>query len=138
MASLYDLELQESNNFIHYLMADGQPLSLKLMNDQLQQFKNMGEAGKEILAQMNDPESEMGKSLVKLKQLEKDLKAAMDELRLTAEQAVKANDILIKNPESLGTLDESDKKAVSDYWIKKKSIITKLTAKGYTAAELFA
>lgn len=138
MASLYDLELHESNNFIHSLSGNGQPLSLKLMEDQKMSFAAMGEAGKAILAQIDDPNSEMGKSYKRLKDLETDLKKVMAETGATSEGAKLAQDILTKNPQSLSDLTEEERKCVSDYWMKKKSIVEKLFAKGYTAVELFS
>lgn len=138
MASLYDLELHESNNFIHSLMSDGQPLSLKLMEDQISQFKAMGPTGAELLKQMEDPSTDMGKSVVRLKSLETDLKMMMTETKLTAVLAKEVNDILVKNPQSLEELTEEAQKLVKDYWLKKKTLIAKLLAKNYTAEELFA
>ncbi|NMB57026.1 hypothetical protein GYA19_03760 [Candidatus Beckwithbacteria bacterium] len=138
MASLYDLELQESNNFIHALVDDGQLITLKLMEDQKKSFANMGEAGKTLLTQLEDPNSEMGANYAKLKAIEADIKVFMGEVGLACADAKKAMDILTQNPQSLQELSEDDKKTVSDYWLKKKTIVSKLIAKGYSEQELFS
>ncbi len=138
MASLYDLELQESNNFIMSLVADGIPISLKLMEDQKSQFASMGAAGEEILKQMEDPTSDMGKNLVRLNQIKDSTQKYMKEVGMDASLAQKAQDILTKNPAGLSDLNDDDRSALRDYWIKKKTIISKMFNDGFTAEELFS
>ena len=138
MASLYDLELQESNNFIHALVDNGKSPALKLILDQKEQFAAMGDAAKVLLAQFEDENSELGKSLKKLNSLEGDIKEAMQQVGMTPELAAKANSIFSTSPESLSILSQEDQDVIKDYWLKKKSIIVLLLQKGYSHSDLFA
>lgn len=138
MASLYDLELQESNNFIHALIGDGVTPALKLMEEQVTMAKSMGEAGVDLLKQLEDETSEMGKTMKRMKALSADIKAVMTQVGLDSGMATKANSVLTKGADSLSDLAEDDQKVVKDYWLKKKSIIVLLLQKGYTHEELFS
>lgn len=138
MASLYDLELQESNNFIHALVDNGKSPALKLILDQKEQFAAMGDAAKVLLEQFEDENSELGKSLKKLNSLEGDIKEAMQQVGMTPELAAKANSIFSTSPESLSSLSPEDQDVIKDYWLKKKSIIVILLQKGYSHSDLFA
>lgn len=138
MATLYDLELQESNNFIHTLLEHGQSPALKLMREQMTLSASMGEAGQMILKELEDPNSELGKSFARLNTLEQDVIQVMHDIGLPVELASQANTIFSSNPESLETLNEQERKIMSEYWLKKKSCIQQLLAKGYTYEELFS
>ncbi len=138
MASLYDLELQESNNFIHALMNNGETPAYKLMLDQKKQAEGMGEVGKQLLAQFEDPNNPASKSLWRLSELKDDIKRYMDQVGMSPELATGANNIFASNPESLNNLPEEEQKVITDFWIKKKSIIVMLLNKGYTHEELFS
>jgi len=138
MASLYDLELQESNNFIHALMNNGETPAYKLMLDQKKQAEGMGEVGKQLLAQFEDPNNPASKSLWRLSELKDDIKRYMDQVGMNSELATGANNVFASNPESLNNLPEEQQKVITDFWIKKKSIIVMLLNKGYTHEELFS
>lgn len=138
MATLYDLELQESNNFIHALIANGSTPALKLILDQKKQAASMGEAGKELLKQIEDDKSEMGKSFKRLQSLEKDIQESMKKVKLAPTVAKEAESIFNKSPETLKSLPEDQQKIVNEYWLKKKSVIVLLLQKGYTHEELFS
>lgn len=138
MASLYDLELQESNNFILALADNGKTPALKLIMDQRSQMEAMGDTASAMVAQFDDPNSEIGKGLVKLKQIENDIQQAMNQVGMTTELADKANKIFTSSPESLGDLSPEDQEVVKEYWLKKKSIILIMLQKGYSHEEIFA
>jgi hypothetical protein len=138
MATLYDLELQESNNFIHALMHDGSAPALKLLSEQKQMAANMGPAGEEMLKQFNDDTSEMGKALKRLEQLKQDIVDVMAQNGMTSALATQANDIFAKSPESFTALSDEERKVINDYWLKKKTIILVLLQKGYSHEELFS
>ncbi len=138
MATLYDLELQESNNFIHALMQDGVVPALKLMEDQKQMAAGMGDVGKEMLAQFDDPNSDIGKGYVRLKQLQKDIVEVMNDTGLTKEIAKSAQDIFNTSPESMSTLGDEERSTINAYWTKKKTCIVLLLKRGYTHEELFS
>lgn len=130
MASLYDLELQESNNLISALAAGGQPLSLKMMADMLSM--------PDMKTQLEDPTTEMGKSYARMKQLEKDMIQIMKEEGMTTELAKEAQLILTRNPASIADLADKEKDVIQKYWLTKKGLMLKLQNKGYTAQEIFA
>ncbi len=138
MASLYDLELQESNNFIHLFLTDGASPSLKLLREQKEMAGSMGEVGEKIIHDLDDPKSDLGKSYKRLEDLERDVQEVMKQISLTKELADKANTIFSHNPASLDDLDDADRSAVQDYWIKKKMCIAELTKRGYTYQELYS
>lgn len=138
MATLYDLELQESNNFIHALREKGVTPAITLLDDQKKMAETMGDVGKEMLAQFNDPNSDIGKSYQRLQDLKKDVGEVMDSVGLTTELANAAQDIFNKNPESLSELTEEERNTINTYWLKKKTIIVFLLKKGYTHEELFS
>lgn len=138
MATLYDLELQESNNFIHALMNDGMTPALKLMQDQIKMFEGMGEAGEAALKELKDPESDMGKNYQRLQKLQQEIKNVMQMTQMTAELAQKANQIFSQNPPSLSSLSDEDRQVIRDYWLKKKMCIVALLKKGFTYEELFS
>ena len=137
MASLYDLELQESNNFIHALVQDGTTPALKLLNEQFEMAKTMGDVGKEMLAQFEDPNSDISKSCMKLRSLKTDINETMAKVGLTREAAEEALKIFNTSPESLQSLEEAQRGVIQSYWLKKKTIIVLLLNKGYTHEELF-
>jgi methyl-accepting chemotaxis protein len=138
MATLYDLELQESNNFIHALMQEGSTPALKLLNDQKQMAAGMGDVGKEMLAQFDDPNSDIGKGFNRLVQLQKDIVQVMSDTGLTTEVARAAQDIFNTSPESLSTLSDDQRNTINTYWTKKKTCIVLLLKRGYTHEELFS
>lgn len=138
MATLYDLELQESNNFIHLLLKEGESASLKLFRDQMEMSAQMGPAGAEIVNTLKDPKTDMGKSYKRLEELEKATKEAMAKAGMTAAIAQKASDILTKKPLALSDISEDDQKAVEDYWIKKKMCVALLVQMGYTYQEMYS
>lgn len=138
MATLYDLELQESNNFIHALMQNGMTPALKLLQDQKQMAAGMGDVGKEMLAQFEDTSSDIGKSFKKLEDLQNDIVDAMNSVGMTTLLAQTAQDIFNTSPESLSALDDEKRNVINTYWLKKKTIIVMLLKKGYTHEELFS
>lgn len=138
MATLYDLELQESNNFIHPLMQNGVTPALTLLSQQREMAVGMGDTGKEMLAQFDDQNSEIGKAFFRLQALQKDIVATMEQVGLTQDLAKAAQDIFAKSPESLSVLPEPDRVTISSYWLKKKACIVVLLKKGYTHEELFS
>ncbi len=138
MATLYDLELQESNNFIHALMQEGSTPALKLLSDQKQMAATMGDVGKEMLAQFDDPNSEIGKGYTRLVQLQKDIVEVMNESGLTTEVARAAQDIFNTSPESMSRLSDDQRNTINAYWTKKKTCIVLLLKRGYTHEELFS
>mgnify|MGYP001411155822 CR=1 FL=1 len=138
MATLYDLELQESNNFIHALISNGVPPALKLMKEQVVMFEGMGDAGAQLLKELDDENSEMGKGYKRLIAMEKDITEAMRVTEMTVDLAQKANDIFSKNPDSLKNLEDNERSIINDYWLKKKMCIQLLLQKGYTHQELFS
>lgn len=138
MATLYDLELQESNNFIHALMQDGSTPALKLLGDQKQMAATMGDVGKEMMAQFDDPNSEIGKGFGRLQQLQKDIQDVMKDTGLTSQIARAAQDIFNTSPESMSTLSDEQRNIINSYWTKKKTCIVLLLQKGYKHEELFS
>lgn len=138
MASLYDLELEDSNNFIHAIIGNGQTPALKLMLDQKEQFAAMGDVGADLIKQFEDASSDIGKSFKRLNDLEKDIQAAMAQVHVTSDLAARANSIFAGSPDSLRDLSEEDQNIVKEYWLKKKSIVEILIHKGYTPEELFS
>jgi hypothetical protein len=138
MATLYDLELQESNNFIHALMKNGDTPASMLMADQRKMAETMGDAGKEILAQLDDPNTDIGKSVKRLNEMKTDIIETMKTTGMTAELAVEAQDIFNKNPESLTALNEDERSVINTFWLKKKTCIILLLQKGYNHEELFS
>ncbi|KKQ95448.1 MAG: hypothetical protein UT66_C0001G0033 [candidate division CPR2 bacterium GW2011_GWC1_39_9] len=138
MASLYDLELQESNNFIHSLADNGKCPAYKLIMDQKAMAASMGSAGEELLRQFDDTTSDIGKTLSRLESLEKDIKEAMDRAAMASDLAIAANNIFSKSPETFISLSPDDQEVIKSYWLKKKGITMDLLAKGYTPEELFS
>jgi len=138
MATLYDLELQESNNFIHALMSEGSTPALKLLSDQKQMAATMGDVGKEMMAMFDDPNSEIGKGYTRLAQLQKDIVAVMAEIGLTTEVARAAQDIFNTSPDSMSILSDDQRNTINTYWTKKKTCIVLLLKRGYTHEELFS
>ncbi len=138
MATLYDLELQESNNMIHLFLQNGVSASLKLFRDQIEMAGSLGEAGAKIISDMNDPATDLGKSFAKLQALEKDVKELMVQMSLSQDLAERAQKVFQRNAASLEDLDDAERSAVSDYWIKKKSCTAELIKRGYTYQELYS
>lgn len=138
MATLYDLELQESNNMIHLFVENGLSASLRLLRDQKDMAGAMGEIGAKIIHDLEDASTDLGKSYARLTSLEKDVQEAMAKIELTQELAVKAHSVFQRNPSSLDDLNDQERAVIQDYWIKKKACIAELTKKGYEYKELFS
>ena len=138
MANLYDLELLESNNFIHMFLTEGTSPSLRLLREQKEMAGAMGEVGAKIIHDLEDPSTDLGKSYQRLESLESDMRASMKKIGISSELADKANTIFKRSPESLDELNEDEHQVIQDYWIKKKSCIAEMTKLGYTFQELFS
>ena len=138
MANLYDLELQESNNFVYLLIQNGESPSLKLLRDQKEMSAAMGPVGEEIVKSLEDPTSEIGKSFKRLNDLEHDVQDIMQKSGMTTELAKSASDIFKHTPSSLGDLNDKERSNLKDYWIKKKTCISMLIQRGYSYPELFS
>jgi hypothetical protein len=138
MATLYDLELQESNNFIHLFLMDGVSPSLRLMRDQKEMAPSLGDAGTAIIAMLDDPKTDIGRSFARLGALEGDVLTVMKSTGMTKDLAERAQAIFQRNPEGLDKLSDVERSSIQDYWIKKKMCITELLNKGYTQQELYS
>ena len=138
MANLYDLELLESNNFIHMFISNGVSPSLRLLREQKDMAGAMGEVGAKIIHDLEDPTTDLGKSYHRLESLEKDMLKVMKTVGITAADAEKANTIFKRSPESLEALKEDEHQVILDYWLKKKQCIGELTKLGYSFQELFS
>lgn len=138
MATLYDMELQESNNFILALEENGMTPALKLMDDQVKQAASMGPAGGELVAQLKDPNTSMGKSYLRLQEIKDAIADTMQKIGMTPEMAKEAHTIFSNNPESLTALSEEQRKVINNYWLKKKTCVVLLLKRGYSHEELFS
>lgn len=138
MATLYDLELLESNNFIHMFLTNGTSPSLRLLREQKEMAVAMGEIGEKIIHDLGDPSTDIGKSYKRLEDLEGDMRKVMKKVGIAAEEVEKADAIFKRSPESLDSLNEDEHETIQGYWLKKKECIAELTALGYTFQELFS
>ena len=138
MANLYDLELQESNNFIHLLLKSGESPSLRLFRDQMEMSAAMGPAGEEIVKSLQDPSSEMGKSFKRLNDIEEAVKEVMRANDISSEEAEKAEAVFKRSPATMEDLSKDDQNLIKEYWIKKKMCVSGLVQKGFTYQEIFS
>lgn len=136
MVSLYDLELQESNNFIQALMDEGQTPALKSLRSEIIAAQARGEAGQERVRELTDPFTESGKLYLHLKEIETETRVLMAKHQLTSEDAKKAHAIFAKKADSFSDLDARERQDLNTYWVKKKAILSELLDKGYTVEEL--
>lgn len=139
MASLADLEVQESNNFITAVIHNGETPELQQMREALDQARDQGSEGQGKVDEFLNQTTPAGACLKRLTELESDIRSAMHQVGLTPELAYQANQIFQDNPVSLTTLSDQNRQVITTYWIKKKSCIEKLTNQNdYTIEELFS
>ena len=136
MATLYDLELQESNNFINAVMYNGETPTLRKMRLDLHEARNRGSL--ELVEKYENLGHELGVKLKRLTELESDMRSVMRKYNLTPELARQADRIFAKNPKTFQVLNENERQAISTYWIKKKSCLAYLFEYGYTPEEVFS
>ena len=136
--SPYEHELHESNNFIYFLLHNGESAALRLLRGQRELAQKQGFAGAAVLASLEDSKSELSRILHRLEALELDVVAAMKAHQLTKEQTEQIQGIFRRNPPTLEELTPEDQGKLAYYWEQKKACIVELEGKGYTAQELFS
>lgn len=138
MASLYDLEVQESNNLIHAFIHQGETPELARMRRELEEARRQAPEKLDLVNEYLDQESPLGSRLKRYTELESDIKLVMQINGLTSEIAQQADQIFSKQPMTFSGLSDDERQKLTTYWLKKKTCLADLLRRGYTHEEIFS
>ncbi len=134
MATLDDLERQESHNFVYTLLNAGETPTLRRLREELEDARRRGDY--ELARKYETHDNEIGLAVKRFTELEADIQIAMRHANLTPDFIQRVIAIFNRHPNTLQELDQSDQDAVTSYWMRKKSVMQRLTDLHYTVEEV--